>query len=172
MQSKKPGLQSMSTQRQMPLRCPTLIVRHPAGKEYWAEQEIGDTLFPHDPNVEIKHTPYRGVILVYTSLPTEKAYQLTLRETYTSINKVIPATHCTTIDKLKETLNSITEKCQPCARLDIHIRGQKAKTTITEEKIEKTLSQLKLCVSRKCPKTLHIETIEEILIVSCTENVG
>jgi len=153
----------------MPIPCPTLVIRHPAGKEYWAEQEIGDTIFPYDNNVEIKTTSHRGVMLVYTSLDPLQAYRLARRETYTSINNVIPAVNCAPLQEAYETIRHALYQCPDTVRLDVHIRGE-AKEVLDEEKLKELITGSGYRVNRRSPAVLHIETIYDKIIVFCEEH--
>lgn len=55
---------------------PTYIATVTYGKEGFAELEIGDALFSLDPEVNICRTPYRGVLLVKTSLTEDTVSRL------------------------------------------------------------------------------------------------
>ncbi|MEB3845542.1 MAG: hypothetical protein GSR83_00665 [Desulfurococcales archaeon] len=149
----------------MSIRCPTLIVHHQAGKEYWAEQEIGDILLPHDPDVKIERTDYRGVLLVYTNIPSSKAYRLVTREILTSIDRVIPVEDCFIIRStgdLERALNSITIRVRgfECVRANISLRGYlKERSLALDKEINKRLR-----VDKACRTVLYVESVDDLLM--------
>ncbi|MEB3786638.1 MAG: hypothetical protein GSR75_00845 [Desulfurococcales archaeon] len=149
----------------MPIRCPTLIVHHQAGKEYWAEQEIGDILFPHDPGVIIERTDYRGVLLVYTSIPPNKAYRLITREVLTSIDRVIPVEGCfkvgsaSNLEEAIETVFSVVKRYE-CVRASVSLRGWLKKySRILSREITENLH-----VEKSCRTILYVESIDSYLL--------
>ncbi|MCE4614328.1 MAG: hypothetical protein F7B60_02185 [Desulfurococcales archaeon] len=155
----------------MPLRCPALIIHHQAGKEYWAEQEVGDILFPYDINVSIERTPYRGVLLVYTKVDPSRAYRLVENEILTSIDKVIPVSDCYLLEEPDEIPKFIEKFVKAilngdCVNLLISLRG-------SLKHLEKTVISIVrkyLSTYRKCRSILYIESIDKLLLIGFVED--
>jgi hypothetical protein len=157
----------------MPVRCPILVVHHQAGKEYWAEQEIGDIILPYDPSVKIERTDYRGVLLVYTNLHPAKAYKLVSREILTSVDRVIPITNCLIVrtkNDLENALKEITANAASyeCLRPIISLRGRFKEYY---HLLENVISQ-NLRTGKKCSIILYIESIDDLLMYGIQEARG
>ncbi|MEB3756618.1 MAG: hypothetical protein GSR79_07155 [Desulfurococcales archaeon] len=154
----------------MSIRCPTLVIHHQAGKEYWAEQEIGDILFPYDFDLKIEKTVYRGVLLVYTSIKPLKAYRLVKREILTSVDKVIPVTTCLKTDNIDELFSLLDKLIRnqikgTCINLVISLRGSLKQI----EKLLVSFIREHALVNRRCKQVLYLESIDDLLLIGHIE---
>ena len=69
---------------------PVLIITCRAGSEDWCEEEIGNVLFPYDPEVRVVKTKYPGLLIVYSKLDPLRAYTISLSSEYGFVEKIIP----------------------------------------------------------------------------------
>lgn len=82
---------------------PTYIVTVEYGREEFAENELGDSLFPLDPGISICRTSYGGVLLVRTAVADEELVVRTLSTAPPSslrrLLKVIFCCHTSTLER-------------------------------------------------------------------------
>ncbi|MEM4718391.1 MAG: hypothetical protein QXE81_06540 [Desulfurococcaceae archaeon] len=78
----------------MSLNAPRLIITCRGTSIDLCEHEIGNVLFPRDPDVKIERTSYQSVLLVYTHLDVDKAYAFCAHREYGFVENIIPI-HCT-----------------------------------------------------------------------------
>jgi len=69
-----------------------LTVRY--GKERLAELEVGDALFPADPNVELKRTTFGGVLVLCTTLRFSELLNILLAFPPSTLERVVPIITC------------------------------------------------------------------------------
>ncbi|MEM1772551.1 MAG: RNA-binding protein [Desulfurococcaceae archaeon] len=82
-------------------KTPSLIVTCRGTSIDHCIHEIGNVLYPKDPNVKINNTMFKGVLFVYTVLPPDRAYGITAHREYGFVENIIPI-YCTLTYPLEE----------------------------------------------------------------------
>ncbi|MCD6301359.1 MAG: hypothetical protein J7L82_04735 [Staphylothermus sp.] len=144
---------------------PVLIVTCRAGSEDWCEEEIGNVLFPHDPELKVVKTKYPGLLIVYSKLDPLKAYTISLSSEYGFVEKIIPVQihDKFNIDALDKILNIVGygEKL----KVKLRVRGRRGLSTIIWKKI---MDLLKRKNSKHDPSSnicLYVEVIDDYFYV-------
>lgn len=105
---------------------PALIVTCRVGHEAICEEEIGNVLFPRDPQVRIEGTGYPDVLAVYTKLSADDAYRVVSLREYGFVENVIPVhfalEYPRDIGKVVEAAKALADK-GPCVELRVRSRG-------------------------------------------------
>jgi len=84
---------------------PTYIATVTYGREEFAELEIGDALFSLDPGVNVCKTPYRGVLLVKTSLTEDIVSRLLSVYPPSTLRRFMRVLFCCERSELTKCLN-------------------------------------------------------------------
>lgn len=94
--------------RELENRCwpPTYIATVTYGKEEFAELEIGDALFPLDPEINICKASYGGVLLIKTSLTEEAAIKLLSLNPPSTLRRFMKILFCCEYSELTECLSN------------------------------------------------------------------
>lgn len=136
-----------------------LIVTCRTGHESICEEEIGNVLYEKDPGVTVRKTGYRDLLIVETSLPVEKMYQLVLSKEYAFVENVVPAELVIDLGEGVDKIVSMTEKLvgTDCYKIRVRSRGVRS---ISSEIYNRLVSRLggRNCSGEKC---LFIEIIGE-----------
>ena len=139
---------------------PVLIITCRAGSEDWCEEEIGNVLFPYDPEVRVVRTKYPGLLIVYSKLDPLRAYTISLSSEYGFVERIIPVQVYDkfNIDALDKILNIVGygEKI----KVKLRVRGRRGLSMIIWKRI---IELLKRKNSRHDPGSnicLYVEVID------------
>ncbi|ADI32334.1 hypothetical protein [Staphylothermus hellenicus] len=144
---------------------PTLIVTCKAGSEEWCEEEIGNVLFIHDPDVKVVRTRYPGLLLVYSNLDPYKAYVYALSSEYGFIKNIIPI-HLH--DKFSlENISKILEIVGVGERIKVklRIRGKRGLSKVLWKHIMDLLKSKNAVHDPRSNMCLYIEVIDNDLFI-------
>ncbi len=120
---------------------PCLLITCRAGNEEWCTEEIGNTIFPYDPNVRIERTRYPGLLLVYSKLSPATAYSIAMRREYGFVTRIIPVmVYGETSDP--SILNKILDLVKDGERLKLRVRVR-GKRGLSEKLWNNTIAILK-----------------------------
>ncbi|MEZ0394344.1 MAG: hypothetical protein ABWK00_04800 [Desulfurococcaceae archaeon] len=87
---------------------PTLIVTCHEGSDYWCTEEVGNYLFPKDPDVRVVRSEHPGVLFAYTRLDPSVAYRLLIGKEYGFVEAIVPVYGIASdIEGLEETLRAL-----------------------------------------------------------------
>ena len=108
-----------------------LVVTCKPGKEDIVELQLGDSIYPLDPNVKIVHTSFTGLLLVYSKIEPWKAFWLTMVNPIAGASRIVPVEKCiittdlTTISREFEKFISekVAKRSLRCVNLEVFIRG-------------------------------------------------
>ncbi len=146
------------------------------GKEHLAIIEVGDAIFPHDPEVVIVRAPYPHVILVYSRLSSWNIYGLIIANPPASVNRIVPVEECvsTDINKiLRSAANLLRRRLRKSSTL-IHVSCTCRGTNLSKSEVEKMIA-LKLKEDnlaipvirfRDAEYELKVEVLGEITVLS------
>ncbi len=86
---------------------PTYIATVEYGREEFAENELGDSLFPLDPGISICRTSYGGVLLVRTAVTDEELVVRTLSTASpSSLRRLLKVIFCCNTGTLEQCINA------------------------------------------------------------------
>ncbi len=145
---------------------PILIVTCKAGNEEWCENEIGNILFPYDPDIKVVRTKYSGLLLVYSyKLDPNKAYRIAKSYEYGFVKNIIPVNYYTRdMNELLSYIRSSISKVKKI-KLKVRVRGQRNLAKILWSKIIEVLRQLGISHDPGAQYVLDVEVIDEYFYV-------
>ncbi len=143
---------------------PILIVTCRAGSEDWCEEEIGNILFPHDPDIKIEKTRYPGLLIIYSDkIDPIKAYTYAYAFEYGFVEKIIPiyVYEKFTLENISllERLIGFNERI----KVKLRIRGKRGLSTIVWRRIMDVLKSKSSIHDPKSNICLFVEVIDEYM---------
>ena len=149
---------------------PVLLVTTPHGKEERAGEEVGNTLFRLDPQVEVRRTRFPGVLLVYSeTLTPDRAFRALTSRFLSWVARVVPA-HVVLEDPDLDALATsvaglVKEGGASTYRVDCSFRGLKLSCTELKRRIAEILGA-KYRFEHRNPQTcLRVESVDRLVIV-------
>ncbi len=147
-------------------KCPKLLVTTPIGKESWGEIEVGNSIFPEDPDVNVFKTVFPGVLLVYSSaLEPFHTYRLVLSSEPAFLTRVVPILDCVNTHAPEDLVSRINTIIDVFARsskelsIEIVLRG----STIKEKELRKLVFDIfrrrGIRFVKEADKVLKIESV-------------
>jgi len=118
------------------------IVTTLPGKEHLAIIEVGDAIFPHDPEVVIVRAPYPHVVLVYSKLNSWNIYGLIIANPPASVNRVVPVEECTNTDinKILNSAISLLRRKLRRSNVLVHVSCTCRGTSLSKSEVEKLIA--------------------------------
>lgn len=131
------------------------------------EHEIGNVLFPRDPDVRIQRTNYQGVLLVYTLLSVDKAYATSAHREYGFVENIIPIQCALNYpfeeEKLVNCLNSLN--LPKVVKLRVRSRGVRGVSSNIYNFVIEKLRSMGITHSSISKICLYIELIEKTIYI-------
>ena len=152
---------------------PVLLVTTPHGKEERAGEEVGNTLFRLDPQVEVRPTRFPGVLLVYSeTLSPEKAFRALSSRYLSWVARVVPA-HVVLegpgLDELAEAVARLVERHSASRyRVDCSFRGLELSCTELKRRVAEALGAAYRFNSRSPQLCIRVESVDRLIIVGAT----
>jgi len=134
------------------------IVTTAYGKELQGELELGDALLPYDFNLKISYTPFKGVLVLDTSVEFKELMRILLEHPPSTIRRIVKVDVCCSID---QNLTKCVESYLLKVRGKYHkvLFGRKGSLKHELLKIVELVA-LKYRSSEKVLNVLHIEPID------------
>ena len=143
--------------------CPNIVASSLPSKEFWAYEELYDTVFEADEEARVVRSKYKGTFFVYTK-KTEAVLNNFFRYQHAFLGKVLPVKVCDTdirsLIRRSIELLSIKE-----VRLMLHIR-EPLKNKVYEDYISFLITSGGLRLSKKSKFIFVIESIENTFLSS------
>ncbi|MET1160184.1 MAG: hypothetical protein ABWW65_04420 [Thermoprotei archaeon] len=148
-------------------RKPVLIVTCRSGNENWCEEEVGNVLFPQDPEVRIVKTRFSGVLIVFSYLNPLDAYKTALSREYGFVEHIIPVFLSAPLTELDDVIERIREIVNPGERvkLRVRVRGVRGISTTLWHKIRRVLASKNAIHDPSSNTCLFVEVIEDRIYV-------
>ncbi len=149
---------------------PVLLVTTPHGKEERAGEEIGNTLFRLDPQVEVRRTRFPGVLLVYSeTLTPERAFRALTSRFLSWVARVVPihaVLESPGLDELAAAVAWLVEKSGASTyRVDCSFRGLKLSCTGLKRRITEILRARYRFEPRNPQTCLRVESVDRLVVV-------
>ncbi|WFO76081.1 hypothetical protein J4526_04390 [Desulfurococcaceae archaeon MEX13E-LK6-19] len=144
-----------------------ILVTCKAGNEEWCEEEVGNVLYILDPEINIKRTKYKGVLIVETKIDVDKAYRMLISREYGFVKRVIPF-HIVTrpdVNEITALVKELVEKqgYKGPVRLQIVFRGIRGLSNILWNKLKRELAAIGVIIDRNAKKCIYIESVDELV---------
>ncbi len=150
------------------MKQPTYVVTVKYGKEKFAEQEIGDAIFPLDPEVKILPTPHKGVLVIYTSLSHEKFMTRLKAFPPATVERVVRVSFCCELRSLLECVrNELSKGDINFAKVRFGRRG-----SLSKGKYYELNCLLKELASTQSRNTLLVEPVNSLICFGVVEGDG
>lgn len=146
-----------------------LIVTAKPGKEDVVELQVGDAIYFHDNNVKIKHTSYRGVLLVYTSLSSWSAFWKVMSYIIHGASRIVPVEECVQADEhsiISGLLKLIKNKKLHEVSLEVTVRGKCVDEKRLRDVLREALLRERISVRYKAEYSAKVEVIDNIAIIA------
>lgn len=148
------------------MKQPTYVVTVKYGKEKFAEQELGDAIFPLDPKVKILPTPHKGVLVVYTSLNHEKFMARLKAFPPATVERVVRISFCCEHQDLTECVKKgLSETGINFSKVRPGRKGR-----LSKEKYNELSRLLKELASPHSRNTLLVEPINGLVCFGVVED--
>ena len=93
------------------------------GKEKAAELELGDAIFPHDPEVRIAQTEFGGVLLLDTVLDFDELIRTLSTFPPVNVERIVPVRECCRVEELMECVDRLVREVGPMVDVRIGRKG-------------------------------------------------
>lgn len=147
---------------------PVLLVTCKAGNEEWCEEEIGNVIFIHDPEVVVERTKYPGLLIVYSNLDPSRAYRIALSSEYGFVKNIIPI-QCSVDDINDEYLirKCVLSLVSPgeTVKLKVRVRGIRGLSKKLWVLVTAFLKEINSSHDPKSSICLYIESIDSTLFI-------
>lgn len=145
---------------------PVLIVTCKAGSEEWCENEIGNILFPIDPDIVIRKTKYSGLLIVYSKrINSSKAYIIASRYEYGFVRNIIPVIHYSeNIDEILEYIDRNPPDTDR-VKLRVRVRGRRGLSRILWDNIVKILGKHGIKHDPHSDRELCVDVIDDLIYI-------
>ncbi len=141
---------------------PVLIVTCKPGNEEWCENEIGNVLFPLDPDIRIEKTKYSALLIVYSKIDPVKAYRHVKNYEYGFVANIVPVYYIAR--SFEELLSLIPRLVEGLSRVKVRlkVRGTRGRSKEYWARIKKVLGEKGVIHDPASDKCLFIEVIDEL----------
>ncbi len=149
--------------------CPRLVATSLPGRDYWALEELMDTVVARDPAAKVKATGYRGVFEVLSGQDPQGLAVQFLMYNHAFIARVLPVLACAIPVKLKEALSGLGLSGLR-ARLEFKAR-EPLKGTLTEDLVRSALASAGVILvgRREGEVIIDVESLGKCVIISFGE---
>ena len=148
-----------------------LLVTCIPGNEEMCEYEVGNVIYPYDPNVVIEKTVFKGLLIVKTKLDPIKAFNILTSREYGFVEKIIPfqkIIYGSKVDKIVEAALELVEKenVSDYICLQVRVRGIRGLSSTIWASLADKLREKGLRISNKAEKCVFVESINDLFGVS------
>ncbi len=149
-----------------------LIVTCSPGNMGLCEQEIGNILYPYDPDIRIRWTRHKGVLIVDTRLDPMEAFRKLRSGEYGFVRRIVPLQKIVdpAVESIIRAVEEILEYGLDKVCLRIRIRGIRGLSSRVWNSVRELLTRRGIRVSRDAPKCIYIEGVDQIIGVSLLGN--
>lgn len=151
---------------------PLVLVTTKPGKESMVEAEIADCLYRLDPSVKVERTGFKGVLKVYTSIPSRAAAKAIKRCWISHIGRAVPVDVIVRGLDLKAVVEAAVELAKS-VNGSVAVRfvkrgGKLGSTTQVEAEVGKALKErLRLDIKLRDPDyEVRVEELGEEVLLS------
>jgi hypothetical protein len=148
-------------------KTPKLIVTCRSTSVEYCEHEIGNVIYPRDPGVEVRESPFKGVLFIYTTLTPDKAYAVSSHREYGFVENIIPI-YCALSYPLRvEDLAACFSKLPLPRRikLKVRIRGLRGFSEELFSLAVKMLKSMNIDHDSKANTCLYFEGFNNVIYV-------
>lgn len=146
---------------------PRLIVTCREPNPEPCEHEIGNVLFPKDPDVYIVKSKYPGVLLVYSNLTTERAYAVTSLREYGYVENIIPVQcvlrHPIVEEELERCIHNID--LSKDVKIRVRSRGVRGISAIIYHKVIDMIRTKGVKINSHSQYCLFVEIIDQYVYI-------
>lgn len=149
---------------------PVLLVTTPHGKEERAGEEVGNTLFRLDPQVDVRRTRFPGVLLVYSeTLTPDKAFRALTSRFLSWVARVVPAHAVLESPGFEELAAAVARLVEtsgaPAYRVDCSFRGLKLSCTRLKRRVAQILGATYRFEPWHPQACLRVESVDRLVVV-------
>ena len=148
------------------MRPPTYVATVKYGKEEFAEREIGDALYPLDPEIRIDKTVHRGVLAVYTKLNRQELLNALKANPPSALERIVPIEFCCGVSDTQECVARNMRLLPPAVR---RIRfGRKG--SLHSEGVRRIKDLLKDLMDPDAEEELLVEPLNSLVCFGIVRN--
>jgi len=144
---------------------PVLLVTCRAGNEAWCIEEIGNALFEHDPEVVVERTKYPGLLIVFSNLDVEKAYNYALWREYGFVEHIIPINRAAqSLDEVERAVMEIVSDGER-VKVKVRVRGSRGLSKTLWSLVMKALRSKNAAHNPSSSTCLYVEGVEDKIYI-------
>jgi len=148
------------------MRPPTYVATVKYGKEEFAEREIGDALYPLDPEIRIDKTVHRGVLAVYTKLNRQELLNALKANPPSALERIVPIQFCCGVNDTQECITK-NMRLLPSAVKKIRF-GRKG--SLHSEGVKRIKDMLKDLMDPDAEEELLVEPLNSLVCFGIVRN--